>query len=150
MKAYRLLEPGPSGLRCVHEEPPRPGAGEVLVRLAAASINARDLGILHGVYPNTPGVIPLSDGAGTVEAVGAGVQGFAAGDAVVGCFYADWQAGQALPENVPDERFETPAHAMSALAEAGRSQNPTMSWYRDPAKRLPADSDGSSEGPPPA
>lgn len=62
----------------------------------------------------------------------------------------DWQAGQALPENVPDERFETPAHAMSALAEAGRSQNPTMSWYRDPAKRLPADSDGSSEGPPPA
>lgn len=99
MKAYRLLEPGPSGLRCVHEEPPRPGAGEVLVRLAAASINARDLGILHGVYPNTPGVIPLSDGAGTVEAVGAGVQGFAAGDAVVGCFYADWQAGQATTAN---------------------------------------------------
>lgn len=62
----------------------------------------------------------------------------------------DWRAGQSLPESVPDERYDTPAHAMSALAEAGREQNPNMSWYRDPAKRLPADSDGSAEGQPSA
>ncbi len=99
MKAYRLFEPGQAGLRCVDEQIPQPGAGEVLVRLAAASINYRDLGILAGFYPNKPGVIPFSDGAGTVEAVGAGVRGFAAGDAVVGCFYADWQAGPATAAN---------------------------------------------------
>ncbi len=43
MKAYRLFEPGQAGLRCVDEQIPQPGAGEVLVRLAAASINYRDL-----------------------------------------------------------------------------------------------------------
>ena len=99
MKAYRLHAPGLAGLRCADETVPSPGAGEVLVRVAAASINARDLGIVAGVYPNKAAVIPLSDGAGTVERVGAGVRGFAEGDAVVGCFYADWQAGPATAAN---------------------------------------------------
>jgi NADPH:quinone reductase-like Zn-dependent oxidoreductase len=99
MKAYRLQESGAAGLVCAEESIPVPGAGEVLVRLGAASINSRDLGILAGFYPNKRGVIPLSDGAGTVEAVGPGVQGLAAGDAVVGCFYADWQAGPATAGN---------------------------------------------------
>lgn len=48
----------------------------------------------------------------------------------------DWRPSQALPEGVPDQRYDTPVHAMSALAEAGRSQNPTMNWSRDPAKRV--------------
>ena len=99
MKAYRLHGPGLAGLSCHEEAIPQPGAGEVLVRIAAASINYRDLGILAGAYPNPPGVIPLSDGAGIVEATGPGVRGFSAGDAVVGCFYADWQAGPATAAN---------------------------------------------------
>lgn len=99
MKAYRLHAPGPAGLRCGEESIPSPGAGEVLVRVAAASINYRDLGILAGVYPNKAAVIPLSDGAGTVERVGPGVRGFSSGDAVIGCFYADWQAGPATAAN---------------------------------------------------
>jgi hypothetical protein len=48
----------------------------------------------------------------------------------------DWRPGHVVPEGVPDDRYDTPAHAMSALAEAGRDQNPTMSWYRDPSKRV--------------
>ena len=54
----------------------------------------------------------------------------------------DWRPGQPLPAGVPDERYDTPANAMSALAEAGREQAQTMRWYRDPAKRervLPAE-----------
>ena len=51
----------------------------------------------------------------------------------------DWRPGQVVPESVPEERYDTPAHAMSALAEAGRAQAPAMSWHRDPAKRVPAD-----------
>lgn len=51
----------------------------------------------------------------------------------------DWRPGEAVPEGAPNERYDTPAHAMSVLAETGRKQAPTMSWYRDPAKRLPAD-----------
>ncbi len=48
-----------------------------------------------------------------------------------------WRPGQALPDDVPDERYDTPAHAMRALAEAGRAQAPTLSWHRDPGKRMP-------------
>ena len=99
MKAYRLVASGADGLQRRDEPAPTPGAGEVLLRLKAASVNYRDIAILAGVYPNKQGVIPLSDGAGVVEAVGHGVHGFAPGDAAVSCFYADWQAGPATAAN---------------------------------------------------
>lgn len=49
-----------------------------------------------------------------------------------------WRPEDPLPSDAIDERYDTPAHAMIALAEAGRGQNPAMSWYRDPARREPA------------
>ncbi|GAA5165730.1 MULTISPECIES: alcohol dehydrogenase catalytic domain-containing protein [Amycolatopsis] len=60
---------------------PAPAAGEVLVRVQASSLNARDLPIVEGRYsrPVPPGRVPLSDGAGVVEAVGAGVTRFQPG-----------------------------------------------------------------------
>ena len=76
-----------------------PGPGEVLVAMRAAALNYRDLGILAGTYPNRPGVIALSDGAGIVEAIGPGVEGLATGVAVVSCFYPFWQGGPAGVEN---------------------------------------------------
>jgi hypothetical protein len=51
----------------------------------------------------------------------------------------DWRPGHVVPAGAPEERYDSPAHAMSALAEAGRSQAPTMAWYRDPAKRVAPD-----------
>ncbi|MGE3490035.1 MAG: hypothetical protein AB7N29_08515 [Vicinamibacterales bacterium] len=57
----------------------------------------------------------------------------------------DWRAGQSLPAHAPEERYDTPEHAMIALAEAGRAQNPSMSWYRDPAKRVPISPAGTSQ-----
>jgi NADPH:quinone reductase-like Zn-dependent oxidoreductase len=94
MRTYRLRQGG--GLSLATGEPvPRPGAGEVLVRVRAASLNARDLLIVAGRY--TVGVpagrVPLSDGAGTVEAVGDGVTRFRAGDRVVGTFHPTWLYG---------------------------------------------------------
>jgi hypothetical protein len=47
----------------------------------------------------------------------------------------DWRPGDLVPAGAPEERYDSPAHAMSALAESGRSQSPTMSWSRDPEKR---------------
>lgn len=76
-----------------------PGHGEVRVRMAAAAINHRDLGIAAGAYPNPKGVIPFSDGAGTIAAVGAGVTGFVPGDAVITCFYPWWESGPATAAN---------------------------------------------------
>ena len=67
---------------------PQPGPGEVLVRVRAASVNGFDLGVVAGMlrgmmeYPFP--VVLGRDFAGTVDAVGAGVARFAAGDAVFG------------------------------------------------------------------
>ncbi len=91
MKVIELEEPSPSfdGLRQRERPTPEPGPGQVLVRLRAASLNYRDLPIAVGQYGggavNYP-LIPLSDGAGEVEAVGAGVGRFAPGDRVTNTF----------------------------------------------------------------
>ncbi|MFD5383525.1 NAD(P)-dependent alcohol dehydrogenase [Streptomyces sp. NPDC127074] len=78
---------------------PTPSAGEVLVRVKASSINARDLLIVSGRYSIEvpPGRIPLSDGAGVVEAVGDGVSRFRVGDRVVSTFHPTWLYGR-FPE----------------------------------------------------
>ncbi len=63
---------------------PVPGAGEVLVRVHAAGVNPVDTYIRAGAYARKPPLpyTPGSDGAGTVEALGAGAQGWMPGDRV--------------------------------------------------------------------
>jgi NADPH:quinone reductase-like Zn-dependent oxidoreductase len=76
-------------LKRIERSRPEPRPEEVLVRLRAVSLNFRDLAIVDGKYirgPLTHDTIPLSDGAGEVEAVGAGVTRFASGDRVVATF----------------------------------------------------------------
>lgn len=74
---------------------PRPGPGEALVRLNAATLNFRDLIIAKGLFPlgKEPEVVPLSCGAGVVEAVGDGVSRVAAGDRVTPLFALGWLSG---------------------------------------------------------
>ena len=105
MKLFRLRG---GTLSCFEEPSPAPGPGEVLVTIRTASVNARDLGILGGAYPNRLDLIPLSDGAGVVTAMGVGVSDFAAGDSVISCFYPCWEAGPATTAN----------HAVSLGCEA--------------------------------
>src|SRR3546814_2425957 len=54
-------------------DPGDPGPGEIRVRLAASSLNFHDFAVVAGMIPTVDGRIPMSDGAGTVEAVGEGV-----------------------------------------------------------------------------
>jgi NADPH:quinone reductase-like Zn-dependent oxidoreductase len=80
---------GADALKMSERERPSVGTNEVLVRLRAASLNFRDLAIVSGKYmrgPLTRDTSPLSDGAGEVAAVGAGVTQFAVGDRVVATF----------------------------------------------------------------
>jgi NADPH:quinone reductase-like Zn-dependent oxidoreductase len=80
---------GADALKMSERERPSVVTNEVLVRLRAASLNFRDLAIVSGKYmrgPLTRDTIPLSDGAGEVAAVGAGVTQFAVGDRVVATF----------------------------------------------------------------
>ncbi len=77
-------------LRKVERSDPRPRAGQVLVRLRAASLNRRDQAIVTGTYfgnATTRDLVPLSDGAGEVLAVDEGVTRFRAGDRVVASFF---------------------------------------------------------------
>jgi NADPH:quinone reductase-like Zn-dependent oxidoreductase len=89
MKAVRFHEYGEPGvLRYEDVEQPVPGAGEVRIRVAATSFNGVDGNIRGGfmqgpipvVLPHTPGI----DVAGTVDALGEGVDGIEAGDDVIG------------------------------------------------------------------
>lgn len=83
-------------------ERPRPGVrrGEILIRVAAASLNYRDLAILSGSYlPDLPlPYVPVSDACGAVEAVGQDVTRFAVGDRVIPCYIQGWHDGALTPE----------------------------------------------------
>lgn len=70
-----------------------PQAGEVTVRIRASSLNYHDLGVVSGAMAPSARRIPMSDGAGEVIAVGAGVEEFAVGDHVVSTFFPDWLDG---------------------------------------------------------
>ncbi|GAB3495016.1 Zn-dependent alcohol dehydrogenase [Nocardiopsis coralliicola] len=62
---------------------PDPGPGQVLVRLAAAGVCHSDLSLSNGTIPHAFPAVLGHEGAGTVEAVGSGVQSYAPGDRVV-------------------------------------------------------------------
>ena len=86
---------GPESLAVEDVETPVPDRGQVLVRLRAASLNFRDLMIARGQYPggSDAPLVPLSDGAGEVVAVGEGCARFAIGDRVAGIFMQSWAGG---------------------------------------------------------
>lgn len=75
---------GPEVLRPATREDPVAGAGEILIRVQAAGVNRPDVLQRRGRYPVPPGVsdIPGLEVAGTVAALGDGVEGWRAGDRV--------------------------------------------------------------------
>lgn len=75
------------------EDPGQPGPGEIRVKLQASSLNYHDFAVVTGMIPAAAGRIPMSDGAGVVEAVGAGVAQFKVGDLVVSTFFPEWLDG---------------------------------------------------------
>jgi NADPH:quinone reductase-like Zn-dependent oxidoreductase len=97
LKCYELQGPsGIDGLAFVDKPVPEPGAGEVLVRLRAATLNYRDLLAIKGGYGSRQKfpLVPASDGAGVIERVGPGVREFASGDRVIGSFFENWTSGE--------------------------------------------------------
>jgi len=112
MKAYVLKAGSTSidGVEQVERDKPQAGPGEILVRMKAASLNFRDLGIIAGQYfggPVQQDTTIGSDGAGEVEAVGEGVTRFRVGDRVAGTFFLGLADG-------PSNPFANPARGHSA------------------------------------
>ncbi|RMG43326.1 MAG: NAD(P)-dependent alcohol dehydrogenase [Acidobacteria bacterium] len=95
MRAYQLERFGIENLRLAEVPEPSPGPGEILLDVRALSLNYRDLLVVRGTYnPKLPlPATPISDGAGTVAAVGPGVGRVKPGDRVVSHFIAGWIDG---------------------------------------------------------
>src|SRR4051794_39972669 len=122
MKAVRFHEYGDAeALRYEDAEQPVPGAGEVRIRVAATSFNPVDDGIRGGYlqepFPVTLPHIPGIDVAGTVDALGEGVENVAVGDAVV-AFLSLVADGAAAEYVVAPAESLAPAPASIPLPDA--------------------------------
>jgi NADPH:quinone reductase-like Zn-dependent oxidoreductase len=97
-KQWQLVKSGAQGYVLKFAEAPvrQPAAGEVLVKMHAASLNRRDIYVMKGQYPMPPRdvVVPLSDGAGEVVALGSGAKRFRTGDRVMPIFFPKWIEGR--------------------------------------------------------
>jgi NADPH2:quinone reductase len=83
MKAIQIHETGGPEVLTLADLPiPEPGPGQVLIRVEATGVNFIEVYFRKGVYKASLPLIPGSEAAGTVEELGPGVTGFAAGDAV--------------------------------------------------------------------
>lgn len=95
MKSWQLNKSGRENLHLIERPIPQPSAGEILVRTKAVSLNYRDKLVVEGKYP-LPLLYPLvpgSDLAGDVVAVGSGVSRFKVGDRVISLFRPKWLSG---------------------------------------------------------
>lgn len=125
MRLARLSAPGGlRNLRLVNEDQPKPGPGQLLVRIRANSLNAHDDMVVTGKIPCADGRVPMTDGAGEVISIGEGADEFKVGDSVVSTFWPYWLGGEmtlATRREIPGETIDgyareyvcMPAHAFT-------------------------------------
>ncbi|MDF1658431.1 MAG: NAD(P)-dependent alcohol dehydrogenase [Verrucomicrobiales bacterium] len=132
MKRY-LLQPKADGTLTPEIETadaPQAAAGEVVVTIEATSLNYRDLLMKAGKSASSGSdpVVPLSDGAGKIAAIGEGVTGWTIGDRVALTFFRDWEDGRfemkyhkaargGSCDGVLGEQVVTPAHSLVRVPE---------------------------------
>jgi NADPH:quinone reductase-like Zn-dependent oxidoreductase len=106
MKVYELQSnAGIDALKLVERPDPQPGASQVVVRVKATSLNYRDLIVAQGQYGSGMKypLIPMSDGAGEVVAVGDGATRVKIGDRVAGIFFQDWISGRLTKQKMKSD-----------------------------------------------
>jgi NADPH:quinone reductase len=125
MKAIRVRELGGPDVMKLEDVPdPKPGPGDVLVRIHAAGVNPVDTYIRSGTYPRKPALpyTPGSDGAGKVEAVGVDVRNFTPGDRVYIAGYGNSPTGAGTYAEralcTPSQLYPLPARASFAQGAA--------------------------------
>jgi NADPH:quinone reductase len=135
MKAIRVKEfGGPEVLKLEEVPDPKPGDGQVVVRLRAIGVNPVDVYMRSGTYPRKP-VLPYTpgtDGAGTVEAVGTTALGVRAarlkpGDRV---FIAGSLSGSYAEQSLCEERFVFALPANISFAQGAAMNIPYSTAFR--------------------
>src|SRR4051812_46154063 len=133
MRALAVAAPwGLDAIQVVEKPDPAPGAGQVLVRMKAVSLNYRDLLMVQGMYgrgaaSSTDVITPFSDGCGVVEAVGAGVTRVKPGERVATLFFQNWVSGPpTLPGLMSALGFPIPGAGseLQTFSEQGVSKVP--------------------------
>lgn len=104
MRVWQVPSFGIDSLELVDRPTPHPGAGEVLIKIHAVSLNYRDLMMVKGTYNPKLSLprVPCSDGAGEVAAIGEGVSAWKPGDRVCSCFFQNWLDGPPAPAKVKE------------------------------------------------
>jgi len=137
MKVAAVKTPGGPGNLIIEERPdPVLGAGEILVRIHASSLNYHDLAVIKGWLKTDDGRIPMSDGAGEVISVGEGVSKFKVGDKVVSLFFPNWQSGPISSlgfDNVPGDGADGLAAELVARPETAFTHIPDGYSYKEAA-----------------
>ena len=96
MRVMELTDWNPEAIRLGQRKKPECGPDEALLRMQAASLNYRDTVLVRQGYGRLSGTLPLipvSDGAGTIEQLGSNVTEFSVGDLVTPFFFQDWPDG---------------------------------------------------------
>lgn len=140
MQAYEVQTAfGLDNLKKIDRADPKPGPKQILVRVKACSINYRDLLMVQGFYnPRQPlPLVPFSDGAGEVVAVGEGVTRFKVGDRVANCFFQDWPGGKPQADRIAGSAMGSPLDGMlrelAVVEETGAVHLPAHLSYEEGA-----------------
>ncbi|MBS0477392.1 MAG: NAD(P)-dependent alcohol dehydrogenase [Proteobacteria bacterium] len=140
MKVAAVKSPAGLGNLVIEPRPdPRAGAGEVLVRVHASSLNYHDYAVVMGGIVTANDRIPMSDGAGEVVAVGPGVNEYKEGDRVLSLFFPNWASGGPCRERmggVPGDHADGFAAELVA-APASAFTRPPEGWSHAEAATLP-------------
>ena len=94
MKSIQIKEgEGLDKIKVIEQPIPDPAAGEIRVRWHATSLNFHDYMVAKGLLPTEEGRVPMSDGAGVIDAIGTNVSRWKKGDKVMSLFFPKWQYG---------------------------------------------------------
>jgi NADPH:quinone reductase-like Zn-dependent oxidoreductase len=138
---YQYVRSGPQGpfiLKLAEVPVPQPGAHQVLIRVHATSLNRHDIFVWHGQFPVGPRqtLVPLSDGAGEIVALGSGATRFHIGDRVAGIFFQTWLSGRP-PANAAQTSLGSSVDGMLSqfvvLDESGVVKIPATLSYEEAA-----------------
>ena len=137
MKRATLKKPGGlENITITDAEKPTAGPGQVLMRVHASSLNYHDFVVALGGIPTEDSRVLMSDGAGEIESVGAGVTRFQVGDKVISTFFPNWHhGGPQLPKmlGVPGDHANGFASEYVAVSEAALTKMPEGYSYAEAA-----------------